>query len=310
MRNDGLLRENGVYPKVDTGKTVLKRKTAQLFVSVDPLQFKYPELTPFQYASNRPITGIDLDGLEFVNAHEAKMNEAQAEVNEAQSKYDNMIENHEGGLTKSDIKGYKSTSGLNDAQGKLKKQTKQYKDVDSYLNTLELTNKDLYDEFNTLTDAEGQSMSIKIELIDKSDDSRLATVKGLSFGTKTDTKTGEVLSHFATATDGTLTIQLFNESTDSGDNTFPGDKTGQNYRSFTNELGDIKFFFDNVKDQTSFQYFQDTTDPTMPGYTDSDGAGQKSFYFEEERAAEVENYMKNNPSLMKKYDPVKRAIKR
>jgi len=34
------------------------------FVSVDPLQFKYPELTPFQYASNRPITMIDLDGEE------------------------------------------------------------------------------------------------------------------------------------------------------------------------------------------------------------------------------------------------------
>jgi uncharacterized protein (TIGR02594 family) len=35
------------------------------FVSVDPLQFKYPELTPFQYASNRCVTGIDMDGLEY-----------------------------------------------------------------------------------------------------------------------------------------------------------------------------------------------------------------------------------------------------
>jgi RHS repeat-associated protein len=34
------------------------------FVSVDPLQFKYPELTPFQYASNCPVSYIDLDGLE------------------------------------------------------------------------------------------------------------------------------------------------------------------------------------------------------------------------------------------------------
>jgi len=34
------------------------------FVSVDPLQFKYPELTPFQYTSNRPILMIDIDGLE------------------------------------------------------------------------------------------------------------------------------------------------------------------------------------------------------------------------------------------------------
>jgi RHS repeat-associated protein len=36
------------------------------FVSTDPLQFDYPELTPFQYASNRPITMIDLDGCEAV----------------------------------------------------------------------------------------------------------------------------------------------------------------------------------------------------------------------------------------------------
>jgi RHS repeat-associated protein len=34
------------------------------FLSVDPLQKKYPELTPYQYASNSPVDGIDLDGLE------------------------------------------------------------------------------------------------------------------------------------------------------------------------------------------------------------------------------------------------------
>ncbi|WP_421921236.1 SpvB/TcaC N-terminal domain-containing protein [Marinifilum sp.] len=34
------------------------------FVSVDPLQFEYPHYTPFQYAGNKPITYIDLDGLE------------------------------------------------------------------------------------------------------------------------------------------------------------------------------------------------------------------------------------------------------
>lgn len=35
------------------------------FLSVDPLAKGYPELTPFQFASNRPIQGIDLDGEEF-----------------------------------------------------------------------------------------------------------------------------------------------------------------------------------------------------------------------------------------------------
>src|SRR5699024_3653516 len=37
------------------------------FLSVDPLEKKYPELTPYQFSSNRPIDGIDLDGLEYVS---------------------------------------------------------------------------------------------------------------------------------------------------------------------------------------------------------------------------------------------------
>jgi RHS repeat-associated protein len=35
------------------------------FLSVDPLTGKYPMLTPYQFSSNRPIDGIDLDGLEY-----------------------------------------------------------------------------------------------------------------------------------------------------------------------------------------------------------------------------------------------------
>ncbi|MCT4638331.1 MAG: hypothetical protein N4A72_11555, partial [Bacteroidales bacterium] len=34
------------------------------FVSVDSLQFDYPYYTPFQYAGNKPISNIDIDGLE------------------------------------------------------------------------------------------------------------------------------------------------------------------------------------------------------------------------------------------------------
>ncbi len=34
------------------------------FLSVDPLTQSYPELTPYQFASNTPIAAIDLDGLE------------------------------------------------------------------------------------------------------------------------------------------------------------------------------------------------------------------------------------------------------
>jgi len=36
------------------------------FLSSDPIAKQYPELTPYQFASNSPIDGVDLDGLEHV----------------------------------------------------------------------------------------------------------------------------------------------------------------------------------------------------------------------------------------------------
>jgi hypothetical protein len=39
---------------------------------VDPLSSKYPELTPYQFASNRPLDGIDEDGLEWMWSNNSK----------------------------------------------------------------------------------------------------------------------------------------------------------------------------------------------------------------------------------------------
>jgi len=39
------------------------------FLSVDPLTRKYPELTPYQFASNTPIQAVDLDGKEAFFIH-------------------------------------------------------------------------------------------------------------------------------------------------------------------------------------------------------------------------------------------------
>ncbi len=38
------------------------------FLSVDPLINDYPMLTPYQFASNNPIEGVDLDGLEYTSS--------------------------------------------------------------------------------------------------------------------------------------------------------------------------------------------------------------------------------------------------
>jgi len=37
------------------------------FLSVDPISAQYPMLTPYQFASNNPISGIDQDGLEYIH---------------------------------------------------------------------------------------------------------------------------------------------------------------------------------------------------------------------------------------------------
>ena len=39
------------------------------FLSMDPLMKSYPMLTPYQFSSNRPIDGVDLDGLEYLTVH-------------------------------------------------------------------------------------------------------------------------------------------------------------------------------------------------------------------------------------------------
>jgi hypothetical protein len=51
---------------------LVKGSSQSRFLSVDPLTRDYAELTPYQFASNRPIDGIDLDGEEFVKAPNPK----------------------------------------------------------------------------------------------------------------------------------------------------------------------------------------------------------------------------------------------
>jgi RHS repeat-associated protein len=63
------------------------------FVSVDPLQHKYPQYTPFQYAGNKPITFIDLDGLEEARnpTYEKKMRFDMVESEKGKAAFDSLM---------------------------------------------------------------------------------------------------------------------------------------------------------------------------------------------------------------------------
>src|SRR5262245_55546112 len=54
----------GFWNELDYGLRISDPRLGR-FLSLDPLIKKYPELTPYQFASNRPIDGTDIDGSEF-----------------------------------------------------------------------------------------------------------------------------------------------------------------------------------------------------------------------------------------------------
>ncbi|MBL0133410.1 MAG: hypothetical protein IPP79_05000 [Chitinophagaceae bacterium] len=55
----------GLGNQQDYGMRVYDTRIGR-FLSVDPITKDYPQITPYQYASDRPIDGLDFDGLEFL----------------------------------------------------------------------------------------------------------------------------------------------------------------------------------------------------------------------------------------------------
>lgn len=64
----------GVGNQQDYGMRIYDGRVAR-FLSMDPLTMQFPELTPYQFASNTPLQSIDLDGCEEKKANRGKSNE-------------------------------------------------------------------------------------------------------------------------------------------------------------------------------------------------------------------------------------------
>ncbi|MDD3280586.1 MAG: RHS repeat-associated core domain-containing protein [Bacteroidales bacterium] len=58
------------------------------FVSVDPLQFKYPQLTPYNYAGNKTITHVDIDGMQSTG-DEPRQDDSESKKKVSNIQYEN-----------------------------------------------------------------------------------------------------------------------------------------------------------------------------------------------------------------------------
>ena len=69
----------GVGNELDYGMRVYDPRVGR-FLSVDPLTKSYPWYTPYQFAGNRPINSIDLDGAEELEIHRMNLLRHQAQL--------------------------------------------------------------------------------------------------------------------------------------------------------------------------------------------------------------------------------------
>jgi len=147
------------------------------FVSVDPLQFDYPQLTPYNYAGNKPVTHIDIDGMqgtgdekrgEVINAHKQEMISAQEVVKEKQEIVDNLernpVEKKSKGFKQYKIDLRAAKSKLNSAKKDLKTTTKYFQQVEDLLNEYAYYDPNGYKELQSYTDHEGNPIDVYIKI--------------------------------------------------------------------------------------------------------------------------------------------------
>ncbi len=250
-----------------------------------------------------PQTESEEKSKRFINPYIEEVAKLNGMIKPAQEQYDELVKQHIGKLKNRDKKDYKEQSGLKQAESALAIAKAKMAEVDDYIHTLEVTNESEFQYFNTLSDAEGNDITITIYLFGENQaGTNVGQTKNLAIGRKG----AEVIPG---ATNNNFEINLFSKGKGAADHEL-NYQSGRNYRTFANELGDIKHWMTKVKDQTSLDFALETMSADSEGYNKPGGMGQESFKYEEDRVKDVKDYAKNSLKPDETYDPYEQTIKK
>lgn len=293
MSKDDELKGDG--NSYDFGARMLDTRLGR-WLTIDPKAGKYPDLSPYVFCANNPIIFIDPDGKKFVNPYTQMVVDAKLKLTTAQAKFEELKSNHQGELRNKDLKKYEKESGLNSAQNELKENEAKYQLVNDLLYTLSITNPTEYNYFETLKDASGSDVLINVNI--KKSGPKPANAITTGIGTFEDPNNPGSVYPTSMPTGIDIILYTANPSLEDPITHQISYLRGDNYPSFCNELGDIKFMFTTVVDQKTLAYQQSTCTPYGPkgvnGYNDPNGAGQFSFQYEFDRKKEVKDYAKSS----------------
>jgi hypothetical protein len=221
--------------------------------------------------------------------------------------YNNLLNNENGNVTRKEIK--RAKDALISAQVELAQNEADAQEVDDYLYTLKVTNESEYNKLDNLKDANNNEIDIVINLYGENmNGTNVGETSGLALFSGTYSPTAQTDNNTKRAT---ININLYEFGKGVDLSTQTQYQSGRNYLTFANELGDITYFFENVKDKTSYDKWVNSAASGSTGYkSDPTGAGVKSSEYEANRVADVKNYAKTNLKRGETYNNVKQTIEK
>ncbi len=127
-----------------------------IFLSVDPMSDKYPNISPYAYCAWNPVKLVDPDGREVINRHTKNIENLKKKIADLEGQ----IKDCNGSNLK------KLNRLLADKKKSLKKEMEYEKIVDNAIQDLKNYGGDEFGKLDQLTDVNGNKVDVYIQMVD------------------------------------------------------------------------------------------------------------------------------------------------